>query len=434
MLRRLVLVALLISATGVPVAVADSSDPVATVLSPTQPGRATLLVLLPATGGTAEHHLAAARAAQQSAGGRLWVAIPAVGASPADAAARYELLVDRVREQAELRDGDVVVAGWGDAARAAEAIAEKHPVAAVAALGTGDVLQPTTLRVLGELDRGTRVVATALQGGRVTVLPAVDDVRSAAAGEVLGELVRATRGDTAGLEERLATDRVVAAVRSAADLERGQVCADLQHLTADLPAADTGRLTVANRASTDLMAPTPNGLVAGDLGGFLYDKAQLVDDGDTARATTNSYVPAGRPAVEVMCKTKSRSAVAQAVLGSHELVDATAPSCADFTRSTLDWAAAQVSPEASARSGGVTVLPDAMKSAGPEWVFSPMLLRPADPVTGRWEVQSPALVTQLTDTDLDPEFAGNHYCKVLSPLRALELVLDDTTGAAHSTS
>jgi hypothetical protein len=41
-------------------------------------------------------------------------------------------------------------------------------------------------------------------------------------------------------------------------------------------------------------------------------------------------------------------------------------------------------------------------------------------------VQSPSLVTQLSDTELDPEFAGNHYCKVLSPLRALELLLQDT--------
>ena len=89
------------------------------------------------------------------------------------------------------------------------------------------------------------------------------------------------------------------------------------------------------------------------------------------------------------------------------------------------WAQDQVSPAASARSAGITVLPDAMKSAGPEWVFSPLLLHPAD-ATGRWEVQSPALLTELSDTELDPTFAGNHYCKVLSPVRALELVLEDT--------
>jgi hypothetical protein len=193
---------------------------------------------------------------------------------------------------------------------------------------------------------------------------------------------------------------------------------------------DAARLTVHDRASTDLVAPTPDGAAGGNLGGFLYDKAELVDEGDTVTVTTNSYAPAGQPSVEVMCKTKSRSAVAQAVHGTHLQVDPTAPMCADFTRGTLDWSRAQLSPAAAQRSGGVTVLPDLPKSAGPEWVFSPLVLRPADAVTGRWEVQSPSLVTQLTDTDLDPRFAGNHYCKVLSPVRALELLLEDAVPAA----
>ena len=247
-------------------------------------------------------------------------------------------------------------------------------------------------------------------------------------GTTLAALVEARRGSPEPLEALLAADRLVGAVRDAVVLQSGEVCAALQHRTADLPAEDAGRISVVNHADTALVSPTPEGVLASDLGGFLYGKASLVDDGATARLTTTSYVvpSAGPVATEVMCKTKSRSAVAQALYDDFRQVDATAPTCAEATRATLDAASAVLSPAAQQRSGGVTVLPDQPTSAGPQWVFTPMTVRPADPVTGRWEVQSPSLVTQLDDTSLDPEFAGNHYCKALSPLRALQLLLEET--------
>ena len=432
MRRTLIASVCLVAVLGA-VTPAGAGTSAGTVLVPDRPGRAhpALLVLLPSSGETAAGYLEAARAAQRAADGTgLWVAIGDVGSGPGSALLQYERLTAQVRAAGfqDLRDEHVVVAAWADAVPGLQAIVGAHDVAGTAALGSGELASGAGLRVLGELDRSSRVVRTALTPGPLLVLPEAGaaGLRKAAAGAVLGDLAEAHFADAADLELRLAGDRLVAAVRSAAEQERGSVCADLQRTTADLAAADAGRLVVQNRAAADLVAPTPAGVAQGDLGGFLYDKAELADDGDTARVTTNSYTPPGQPAVEVMCKTKSRSAIAQAIYGSHLQVDDTPPACADFTRGTLDWARAQVSPTAARRSAGVTVLPDLPKSAGPEWVFSPLVLRPADPATGRWEVQSPALVTQLSDTQLDPTFAGNHYCKVLSPVRALELILEDT--------
>ena len=431
-MRRRGLAAVLAAALVVPGAQALALGETGTVVSPDRPGRAPagLLVLLPAAGDAVDAYVDVARAAQRAADGmRLWVAIGRPGAG----GLQYELLVDQTRAAGypDVRDEDVVVAAWGDAVPALSRIAASHPVAGTAALGSGAPAPEGVLRVLGELDRGARVVRTALTADRLLVLPAADaeGLRTPTAGVVLGDLAESLHGDSGDLAERLAADRLVAAVRAAAEQERGDVCADLQQTTADLAPVDAGRLTVRNRASADLMAPTPAGVTQGDLGGFLYDKAELADEGETAAVTTNSYTPPWQPAAEVMCKTKSRSAVAQAVYGTHLQVDATPPTCADFTTATLAWAAAQLSPPAADRSGGVTVLPDLPKTAGPEWVFSPLVLRPADPVTGRWAVQSPSLVTQLSDTELDPTFAGNHYCKVLSPLRALELLLEDAVPA-----
>ena len=431
-MRRTALALLCLTALLGAGAQALGSTAAGTVLVPERVGRAhpALLVMLPAAGERAETYLDAARAAQRAAGGtRLWVAVADVGSGPASAAVQYERLTAEVRAAgfADLRDEDVVVAAWSDAAPALSLIERAHDVAGSVALGSA-APPDVTLRVLGELDRGVPVVRTAVRPGPLLVLPAAGpaQLRGPGAGAVLGDLAESLFSDAGDLAGRLAGDRLVAAVRTAAEQERGAVCADLQRTTADLAAEDAARLVVQNRASAELVSPTPDGVAQGDLGGFLYDKAELADDGDVARVTTNSYTPPGQPAAEVMCKTKSRSAVAQAVHGTHLAVDATPPACADFTRDTLAWAVAQLSATAVERSGGVTVLPDLPKSAGPEWVFSPLLLHPADAATGRWEVQSPALVTQLSDTELDPTFAGNHYCKALSPLRALELVLEDT--------
>jgi hypothetical protein len=430
------LLALALTAGGL-IALPASADALGTVHPPTPPGTAhsALLVLLPDAGRTAADYAGAARAAQAAAGTtRLWVAVAEAGAPGADALVKYETLNAQVRAAGftRLQDKHVVVAGFGAGARGLPLIAKRHQVGGSAAIGTNETVDAGVLRVVGELDRRTRVGQAALSAKPVLVLPATtnDQLQGQGTGAVLGDLVEAAvRRDPADLRARLKADRVVGAFRKAAAREQGATCAKLQHHTADLAPEDAARLSVRNRVSADLIAPTPEGVAASDFGGFLYDKAELATADGRAQVTTNSYrVPAvgvASGATEVMCKTKSRSAVAQALYADFNRVDASAPSCAGYTEATLAWARAQVSPAAAARFGGVTVLPDMAKSAGPEWVFSPLLLRPADPVTGRWEVQSPSLVTQLSDTELDPEFAGNHYCKVLSPVRALELVLDD---------
>jgi hypothetical protein len=385
-------------------------------------GQQALLLLLPDTGASGAGLRAVAESATASARGlRLWVAVAGVGAGPAGAAAQVERLrADVAALGYAAPDAEVVVAGVGRGG-AAGAAAVTDDVARTAGLGDGTA--DVDLRVLAELDRSVRVVASlAGRTNDATVLPAASAVTSGPAGQVLADLVLAARGRTDRLQARLAADALVRAVDAAALAERGPVCADVQRHTAD---ADPALLAVTDRASAQLVAPTPDGVATGDLGGFLYDKAELHDEGTTARLVTSSYALGGSPAYEVMCKTKSRSAVALALTGDHTAVDATPPTCAGFTEATLATAAAALSPAARARTGGVTVLPDDPKRAGPEWVFSPLTQRPADPATGRWEVRSPSLLTELSDTELDPEFAGNHYCKALSPLRALELLLDD---------
>ncbi len=433
------LLALAVTAGGL-MSVPASADPLGTVHRPTQPGNAhsALLVMLPDAGLTAADYADAVSSAQAAAGStRLWVAVAEAGVPGADALVKYEALTAQVRAAGftRLQDSHVVVAGFGAGAKGLPLIAARHQVGGSAAIGTNERVDAGVLRVVGELDRRTRVGQAALTAGPkhpVLVLAATNGVqlRGQGTGAVLGDLVEAAvRRDAADLRARLKADPVVGAFRKAAARERGQTCANLQHHTADLASAEAGLLSVRNRVSADLIAPTPEGVAANNFGGFLYDKAELATADGGVQVTTNSYlVPAvgvSSGATEVMCKTKSRSAVAQALYADFNRVDASAPSCAGYTEATLTWARGQVSPAAASRFGGVTVLPDAAKTAGPEWVFSPLQLRPADPVTGRWEVQSPSLLTQLSDTDLDPRFAGNHYCKVLSPVRALELILDD---------
>jgi hypothetical protein len=435
--RARALLALAAALTGGLALRAAAQPPVGQVTPPQQAGlgRSAVLVLLPDAGSSGADLSGVVPAAQRAADrARLWVAVPTVPVAPGEAEVVYAALLREVRAQgfAAVTDADVVVAGWGRGADSARQLGTRHRLAGVAALGSAAA--PVDLRVLGELDRSVPVVSTtASSSGAVLVLPAADaaGLRGAAAGAVLGDLVEQERGLTTDLTGLVAADGLVSAIRAAHVAQSGSVCAALQHHTADLAPADAGLIDVADRADADLVAPTPEGATSADLGGFLYDKASLADDGGTARLTTVSYVVrgAGPAATEVMCKTKSRSAVAQAVYDDHTRVDGTEPTCAGFTEATLDDARAAMSPQAVSRSGGVTVLADRATSAGPQWVFTPMTVAPADPVTGRWQVQSPSLVTQLSDTELDPEFAGNHYCKVLSPLRAFELLLQDTVPA-----
>jgi hypothetical protein len=406
-----------------------------------------LLVLLPDAGRTADDYAASARAASASADGvRLWTAVAQAGVPTADAVPRYAALVQLARAAgARVTDADTVVTGHGAAAPGALAVAAAHEVAGAAVLAADphDALLAATgapvLRLAGELDRSVRVSRLALAGGHapphlpVVVLDGVDadGLRGAPGGSVLGSFSQAAVGGDGADLAVAARSRVTAAFAEAAHAERGDVCAELQRHTADVAPRDARRLRVVDRASERLLDPSPEGLPS-SFGGFVYDKAELSTEGRSVLLTTNSHVvradagvgPVGAP--EVMCKTKSRSAVAQALTGDHQAVDATPPTCAQFNEAVVRRAADQVSPAARERFAGVAVELDDAKRAGPEWVFSPLVLRPApDSSPGSWSVRAPSLVTELTDADLDPRFAGNHYCKVLSPVRALELVLVD---------
>jgi hypothetical protein len=463
MRRQLIVLAVTCAGFGAPLAIAagpPATEPVGTVVAPPvkAKGPEALLVVLPDAGLDATGYTALVEGAQRAAADRLrlWVAVGGAGAPTADALPRYEALTALTRAAGfpGLRDSQVVVAGQGAAAPGAVEVALARPVAAVAVLGADpaqavlDQVGQPLLRLAGEIDRSIRVARLALAsaGARrpIVILPAVDaaGLRGIGAGGVLGNFAEATltKHDNDHASDVIAGSGLATTFAAAARAESGETCAELQHHTADLATADRGLMQVTNRADPKLMDPPLDDPAAlpGDLGGFLYDKAELTDQGTTASVVTNSYTlvmpGAGSPATpsgaaEVMCKTKSRSAVAQALYDDYTRVDGSQPDCAQHNASIVAAAAGAVSPEARARFAGVTTEPDDMKRAGPEWVFAPLVLRPADS-GGAWSVQAPALLTQLSDTELNPEFAGNHYCKVLSPVRALELVLTDAVRLA----
>ncbi|GAB5036118.1 Hypothetical protein NocV09_03400220 [Nannochloropsis oceanica] len=147
---------------------------------------------------------------------------------------------------------------------------------------------------------------------------------------------------------------------------------------------------------------------------------------------------AGFPPVtasEIRAKMKSRQAIYQQTIDpTAKLADTDNPDfCKEINVRAFAWAYAQAPPRTRERFRAVGVQPvfDAdirhRVQIGPLWINSPLRLQERyDKGSGKyvWHVRAPALVTDVS-AHIYPDSAGYHYCKLLSPARALEWMYVD---------
>jgi hypothetical protein len=135
-------------------------------------------------------------------------------------------------------------------------------------------------------------------------------------------------------------------------------------------------------------------------------------------------------AYEQKHKIKSRQAVQEAASGKdadfHE-TDEVGNRCGDINQESLNWALANASPEALERYNSVgkkLVIGDdkGPYNAGPLWIWTYMAYKDNKDKTETL-VQSPMMRTP-TNYFIGAA-AGFHYCKVLSPFRAMEWIYVD---------
>lgn len=218
------------------------------------------------------------------------------------------------------------------------------------------------------------------------------------------------------LQEVLRTRGLVSGYLQALDLEAGPWCEQAQRWLAHLPPAADAQLATDHVLHDDIFS-------------FMWSKPEAQHSGGKVTVTTRAHASwptdlmdsspsTPESAKELACKMKSQ----QALLGLMPGVASSGPrSCADLNALTLDWALQQVSSAAKARFvGGGTQLsfvPDKACSTGIGWVSAKLQLDHAGPL--QVAVRSPALVTDPGSGSHD----GVHYCKLLSPARAVEWVL-----------
>jgi len=143
-------------------------------------------------------------------------------------------------------------------------------------------------------------------------------------------------------------------------------------------------------------------------------------------------------ASELAAKMMSRQCVL--IKGAHHLPNATPFSvddpdfCAMANEAAYRWALTAASPEARSRfeRTGVpyTFGPDAQRASGPTWIYTSLAFTPIDaPGGGRrtMQVTSAALKTSIDQPHVPglPDVACYHYCKLLSPARAMEWIYVD---------
>lgn len=147
---------------------------------------------------------------------------------------------------------------------------------------------------------------------------------------------------------------------------------------------------------------------------------------------------AGFPSVtasEIRAKMKSRQAIYQETIDpTARLADTDNPDfCKEINVRAFAWAYALAPPRTKERFQTLGVQPvfDAdirhRAQIGPLWINSPLRLQERyDKGSGKyvWHVRAPTLVTDVS-AHIYPDSAGFHYCKLLSPARALEWMYVD---------
>jgi len=120
---------------------------------------------------------------------------------------------------------------------------------------------------------------------------------------------------------------------------------------------------------------------------------------------------------ELLAKFISRQNAAKTLMGRSEPRDGDL--CADLNSQAYEYAlrnaGAKTRQRFEAHGQPLEFVPTKYEFAGPLWVYSKMSWTQR---SGTMYVQSRGLLTDLGDNEID----GNHYCKLLSPARAMEWI------------
>jgi len=265
-----------------------------------------------------------------------------------------------------------------------------------------------------------RVAAAFLVAQPSSGLPAAARAQAVA---VLQEHVNWTRAFLAPYVEAQAWERNASGQGRVAS----PLCARVQHVVAGLSSVDDRRLMVADtfhEASTDLEHCHPNWTAAG---GRLAVRSCSHADFYPDVANTGSITAAS----EVACKLLSSDRVAQQLNASAREA---AVDCRRANQVAVQIAEALAAPSTleryRRRGRGWCFLEDrpVFGQIGPVWVFASSLELEGNATC--MSVSSPVLKTELDGAI----FPGSHYCKVLSPARALDWMMTDSLKAADGTS
>ncbi len=228
---------------------------------------------------------------------------------------------------------------------------------------------------------------------------------------------------TSALSRRIDETRVmVRGFLEAQALERGPWCETAQRMVSGLDDAALGRLQITHEFFENLVP-------------FVMSKPSLdVAAGQSLRLETrvhNSYAfdvadaspDAPETANEIACKMKNQAAIAKAL---QIAPGSGAVTCKDINEAAMRYALEHVSPAAKTRyltkGYQLVFLPDKEVGTGISWVSSGLAFNKVSDGSRAFEVKSTGMVTSL---DADARFAGMHYCKLLSPAKAVEWVMVD---------
>lgn len=236
--------------------------------------------------------------------------------------------------------------------------------------------------------------------------------------DLLNEKVTWTRAFLAGYLKAQDMERTASDTQLSAE-GASPLCVEAQHIVAGLATPDDTRLAVADSfhvKSADLEHCHPGwNATAGGLSVSTCGHADYYADFDNTGSIS--------AASQVACKMLSSARVAQELK-----VSAARPSvdCKEVNRWAVDMAMSFAAPSTMERytkkGRGWCFLDDVpvIGDIGPVWVFSSSLTMNAN--ASCMAVASPVLKTGL-DSKIYP---GCHYCKLLSPARAMDWMMSDS--------
>jgi hypothetical protein len=461
---------------------AKHEDDRCVILSPLagKQGPLALLIIFPEIQVHASDYLDLARAVQGSSPLALGVGIAKFTAQKpnvAEAKARLLEIPDQARKicSCNLDPRRVLLAGHGAGGTVARDLVGPIGFAGLALLGTAlpDLAgapslesYPTSLLTLGgELDGLTWVTRIAEESGKQELLAAKLGEQAAAAAkpvvvmsrvnhsqlaagastpgdlpaeipldeahrrvaEVVADFLQAqvSPADAAQARGRLekavqSTRQLVSAYLEARQLEgEGTWCVPSQESLANLSQQDAGSLDVSHALHEDMTQ-------------FLLSKPSLAASGGKVAVKVSAYAAYAQDPTDdspslpeatlsLACKMKSQKAIKeklpQASFGAQR-------TCADLNALALKWAQDHVGNATRQRfeSHGkkLTFIADKTFAGGNQWAPAALELKPSSSQPSVVEVCSPAL---LTDTSVPLGLGGMHYCKLLSPARAVEWVM-----------